>query len=144
MSIHPKMAGFIRDVQMSSPVARAFGVAVEEVAVDRVVLKMPFEPILVSVGDNVHGGAIATLIDLAGSAACATGADLDATGGATSSLTISYLNAAAGVDLLAESIVVKRSRTQTVSDVTVRDPNGRAIAKGLVTSKVFFREHSGA
>lgn len=140
MSIHPRMAAFIEDVQMGSPVARAFGIAVETARVDRVVLKMPFALSRISVGRNVHGGAIATLIDLAGSAACATGADVGAIGGVTGSLTISYLNAADGVDLFAEGIVLKRSRSQTVTDVTVRDGSGRAIAKGLVTSKIFLQK----
>lgn len=138
MTIHPKMQAFIEEVQMGSPVATALGIRVESVAVDRAVLRMPFRDGNISVGRNVHGGVIATLVDLAGSAACATGADGAAVGGVTSTLTLSYLDPASGVDLLAEGVVVKRGRTQTVTDVSVRDPSGRLVAKGLVTSKIFF------
>jgi uncharacterized protein (TIGR00369 family) len=85
----------------------------------------------------VHGGAIATLVDVAGAAASASGAAPEVGGGATSSLALSYLAPADGVDLAAEARVIQRGRSQTVSDVEVRDPSGRLVAKGLVTSRLF-------
>jgi acyl-coenzyme A thioesterase PaaI-like protein len=50
---------------------------------------------------------------------------------------LSYLAPADGVDLAAEARVIQRGRSQTVSDVEVRDPSGRLVAKGLVTSRLF-------
>lgn len=80
------------------------------------------------------------MIDLTGAAASASGlADDEAVGGATANLTIAYLAAAEGSDLTAEAVVIQRGRSQTVSDVVVRDDLGRLVAKAMVTSRIFRR-----
>jgi uncharacterized protein (TIGR00369 family) len=128
----------IEKILTGSALARYLGIAVASVEKDRVVLSLPFRPENVTVEDIVHGGAIATLIDVAGAAASASGLEEgEATGGATASMTISYLAAARGADLTAEALVIQRSRAQTVSDVYVRDGEGRLVAKGMVTSRIF-------
>ena len=54
--------------------AQRLGIALETLEPDRVVLRMAFRPDNVTVGAIVHGGAIATLVDIAGAAASASGA----------------------------------------------------------------------
>jgi len=129
---------WIDAVLARAPLARHLGIRVDVVETDRVVLGLPFSPGNVTVGSIVHGGVIATLIDIAGAAASASGiGEEGASGGATASLNIAYLAAADGVDLLAEARIIQRTRSGTVADVDVRDASGRAIAKGLVTSRIF-------
>jgi uncharacterized protein (TIGR00369 family) len=137
MSADPEPARLVTEVLMGSALAQRLGIILDTLHPDRVVLRMPFRADNVTVGSIVHGGAIATLIDVAGAAASASGAPLEVKGGATTTLTVSYLAPADGVDLTAEARVIQRGRSQTVSDVEVRDPAGRLVAKGLVTSRLF-------
>lgn len=129
---------FIDEVLAKSPFAGPLGLVVETREPDRIVLRLPFAPNLPTVANIVHGGAIATLIDVAGAAASASAADPEKfVSGATINLTVTYVAMANGVDLLAEALVIQRSGTQTVSDVFVRDPAGKLVAKGTVISRLF-------
>jgi uncharacterized protein (TIGR00369 family) len=137
LAVNERLRALVDDVLLGSSLARRLGIALESLEPERVVLAMPFRPDNVTVGSIVHGGAIATLIDIAGAAASASGAPSEVAGGATSALTVSYLAPADGVPLSAEARVIQRGRSQTVSDVEVRDDTGRLVAKALVTSRLF-------
>lgn len=129
---------WIDEVLVKSPFAKPLGLQVVAAEIDRVVLRLPFRPDLATVGSIVHGGAIATLIDIAGAAASASGiADDDTAGGATAQLTVAYLAPADGRDIEAEAVVAHRTRSQTLSDVSVRDAEGTLLAKGTVISRIF-------
>ena len=129
---------WIDEVLIKSPFAAPLGLQVVAAEMDRVLLRLPFRADLATVGSIVHGGAVATLIDVAGAAASASGiTGDDVTGGATSHLTIAYLAPADGRDIEAEAVVVHRTRGQTVSDVSVRDADGKLVAKGTVISRIF-------
>lgn len=129
---------WIDEVLAKSPVAKTLGIEVVSAEAERVVLGLPFDPANTTVGDTVHGGVIATLVDVAGASASASGiTGDDATGGATSQMSLSYLASADGCDLVAEATVVHRTRTQTLTDVLVRDDQDRLVAKGTVTSRIF-------
>jgi uncharacterized protein (TIGR00369 family) len=135
--VDPRMVRWVTDILLGSPVARAIGVELVSLDVDRVVMGLPFKPGNVTLAAIVHGGVIATLIDIAGAASSASGANADVLrGGATGNLTIHYLAPADGCDLEAEAIVVKRGKRQTVSDITVRSADA-VIAKALLTSAIF-------
>lgn len=129
---------WIDEVLVKSPFAAPLGLEVVAAETDRVLLRLPFRTDLTTVGSIVHGGAIATLVDVAGAAASASGVTGDdVTGGVTSHLTIAYLAPADGRDIEAEAVVVHRTRSQTVSDVSVRNADGRLVAKGTVISRIF-------
>ena len=131
------MALWVTDVLLGSPVARAIGVRLVVLDVDRVVMALPFKHDNVTLAAIVHGGVIATLIDIAGAASSASGADgASVRGGATGNLTIHYLAPADGCDLEVEAIVIKRGKRQTVSDITVRSCDA-ILAKALLTSAIF-------
>jgi len=133
------MARWVDDILLSSPLAKALGIVRTALDVDRVVLAMPFKPENVTLGTIVHGGAIATLVDIAGAASSASGADADdVVGGATANLTIHYLAPADGCDLEAEALVVKRSARQSVSEIRVRSPRA-LVATALITSAILVR-----
>lgn len=128
-------------ILIGSPVARALGVSLDVLKVDHVELLLPFRPDNVTHGEIVHGGVIATLIDIAGAAAAASGANADELrGGATSSLSIQYLAPVSGSALRAVAVVVRRGRRQVVSDVSVyaEAPDaGVLVAKALMSSALF-------
>lgn len=129
---------WIDQVIAGSPVSAALGVEIAEIAVDEVTLRIAFADELTTVPGVIHGGVVATLVDVAGAAASASAltADDGATGGATAHLTISYL-APAGSDLTARAKVVHRTRSGTQSQVEVRDAEDRLVATGQVSSRIF-------
>lgn len=138
MSRDPRIAAMIEKVLAKSPFAGSLGIELVAWEAERVSFRLPFRPGNVTIGNVVHGGAIAALADVAGAAGSASAVDPEkVSGGATSSLTISYLAPADGCDLIAEAVVIQRSASQTVSDVSVRDPGGRLVAKAIVTSRIF-------
>src|SRR5262249_54301563 len=120
-----------------SPLAGLLGIETVEVAPDRVQVRLPFRPEVTTVGDLVHGGAIAALVDVAATAAFWTGADLARNPrGTTIGFTVNFLAPALVCDLVAEARVVQRGRSISVGEVTVTDAGGRAVARALVTYKL--------
>lgn len=125
----------IRDFIPQSPLVRHLGIEIKALEPDHAELLLPYRPELATVGDVVHGGAIATLVDTVGTAA-AWADDAEAppsATGSTVSMTVEYVEAARGGDLLGTSDVVRRGRTLCFCDVTVTEPPGdRVVAKGMV------------
>jgi len=100
-------------------------------------VKLPFKPELSRGDELIHGGAIAALVDKAGTAAAWSYADIGPTArGATISLAVNYLRGAVSCDLTADGRVVRRGGTITVVDVEVHDADGQLVAKGPVTYKL--------
>ena len=147
----PRIQEFVEKVLINSPLGTRLGVRLQSLGPDHVEVLLPFDTGNVTVQEMVHGGAIATLIDIAGAIGSASNVDPEQRrGGATSSMTVNYLAAANGVDLVATGRVIQRSSRQTVTEVDVRaaghpaagDPgagggDGPLIAKGIVTSRLF-------
>jgi uncharacterized protein (TIGR00369 family) len=79
---------------------------------------------------EIHGGVIASLIDIAGHAAIA--AKLQH-GVPTIDLRIDYLRMAAGRELRAAAALLKLGRTVGVVDVRVTDDQGKLVAAGRGT-----------
>ncbi len=124
----------IREFIPHSPLVRHLGIELRSLAQDRAELFLPYRPELATMGDVVHGGAIATLIDTAGTAAAwADGFEPENAGGATVSMTVDYMAAARGGDLLASAFVVRRGRSICFCEVTVSGlPGERIVAKGML------------
>jgi uncharacterized protein (TIGR00369 family) len=124
----------IRDFIPSSPLVRHLGIELKTLEPDRAELLLPYRPELATMGDVVHGGAIATLIDTTAMAA-AWAHDEEApesATGSTVSMTVEYVEAARGGDLLATGTPVRRGRSICFCDVTVTEPPGeRVVAKGM-------------
>lgn len=120
-----------------SPFGRALGAETASVEPDRVVVRLPFSPRNVTVGEMVHGGAIASLVDIAATGAAWSGVeDPAAHRGTTIGLSVSYLAAALGSALSAEAVVRRRGRSVCFVDVTVRDDADREVASAQVTYKL--------
>jgi uncharacterized protein (TIGR00369 family) len=121
-----------------SPLVRRLGIRLDRLEADLAELVLPFDPGNATMGDVVHGGAIAALVDTAGMAAAwADDATPDAAAGATVSLSVDYVAAARAADLRARAEVVRRGRSLCFVEVTVRDGDGAGdvIAKGLMTHR---------
>lgn len=125
--------GFI----VGAPFARVLGVVVDRIDVDRVRLTLPYRDDVTTIGDLVHGGAIAGLVDVAATAACWASPDLDPNArGTTIGFAINYLNAGRAQDLIADAEVIQRGRAISVADVHVRSADGTLVARATVTYKL--------
>ncbi len=121
----------------TSPFPSLVGLKLDEIVEDRVVMSLPFREEVVTMGNVVHGGAIATLIDAAAScAAWATPAPPENMRGSTVALNVSYISAAASVDLQAEATVLRRGKSLVFLDVVVKESSGELVAKGTATYKL--------
>ena len=122
------MRGFLEH----SPFAVLLGLELGEVRDDHATLAMPFDERLTTAGETTHGGAIGTLVDTAATAAswAADFEQMPARWG-TASLTVNFLRAARGRELVAEAAVVKRGRSLCYCTVEVTDGEG-PVATGLV------------
>jgi uncharacterized protein (TIGR00369 family) len=126
----------VRDVIAGSPYTSRLGVRCEEVVPDRVRMRLPWSPENVTIGDLVHGGAIASLVDASATGACWATPDLaPGARGTTIGFSISFLNAARASDLVAEARVVQRGRSICVAEVDVHADGGTHVARAIVTYK---------
>lgn len=128
---------YIHGVITTGPFGSHVGLSIDEAVVDRVVVRMHGAPHVMNGLGIVHGGATATLIDTAATAAAWASPDVKTTTrGTTVALTINYLAGARPGDLIAEGRVISRGGTLTIVDVIVRDESGATTAKGQVTYKL--------
>jgi uncharacterized protein (TIGR00369 family) len=124
---------------LASPYIALHGIRVEAIdaAAGRVIATMPLRAELERGAGTgqFHGGAIATLVDVAGDMAVAL-----ALGGGvpTIDLRVDYLRPAAGDRLLATATVRKLGRTVALADVEIVDPQGRlcAVGRGCYAARV--------
>ena len=137
IAVSPEIAARIEQLLIHSPLGDRLGLTLVALAPDHVVLGLPFQPGNVTVGDMVHGGAIASLIDVAGMSAAISNAPPESQNrAATASLVVNYLGPAKGVEIRAEAQVLKRGKALVVSRITVRDLAGILVADGTVTSRL--------
>lgn len=103
------------------------GIAIEEEAEGRALLRLPFRSDLTNPsGDTLHGGVVATIVDNAAGTALRTVLDSPETATyATTEMNLSYLRPATG-DLLAEAQVRRRGGSIAViqADVETQRPSG--------------------
>lgn len=115
--------------------AQLLGIELVSSEPDQVVMKLPYTRKL-GVG-RIHGGAISSLIDVAATAAFWSTPQIGPNSrGATVGFSINFLNLAIAVDLLATATVIRRGKTLSTGQVTVRDPDANDIAIATVTYKL--------
>jgi uncharacterized protein (TIGR00369 family) len=117
-----------------APYARALGLRVEDVTPQAARVRVPYADSNSNPGRALHGGVAASTIGMAGALVAwsggSAGPNLDA---GTLDLSVSYLAAAIGEDIVADARVLRRGKEITYADVDVRTDAGKAIARGLVT-----------
>lgn len=100
-------------------------------------LKLPFADTLPTLGDVVHGGAIASLIDTAAAMAAWSGAEPpEGAQWGTVGMSLNYLAPARACDVVARASVTRRGRTLSFLAVEVTRPDGVAVASALVTYRL--------
>jgi uncharacterized protein (TIGR00369 family) len=120
-----------------SPFVAKLGIVADALEPDEVRLRLPWDPSNVTVGDMVHGGAIATLADLTVMAAAWCGVDApESLRGVTVSMALSYLAPARATDLIGVGKVLRRGRTLVNCQVDVIVADGDLVAKAIATYKV--------
>jgi uncharacterized protein (TIGR00369 family) len=133
----PQGIAVMREFLKASPLGRHLGFETVSLAPDRAELRLPFAESVVTAGDVVHGGAISALVDTAATAAAWCTDDVpESLRGTTVGLTVDFVAAARGSDLLACAQVVRRGSTLCFCEVEVLDADQRLVAKSLVTYKL--------
>jgi uncharacterized protein (TIGR00369 family) len=129
----PPAAEFVRAFVATSPFCRRAGLEVVDLSADRAELRLPFDEGNVTVADVVHGGAIATLLDVAVTAAAFCAPEpLEASGGATISLTVNYVRPGRG-DLVAVGRAVRRAGGLCFCSAEAADADDRTVATAIGT-----------
>jgi uncharacterized protein (TIGR00369 family) len=123
---------------VASPFGCVLGLAVQRLERDSAELLLPFRACIATLGDVIHGGAIAALIDVTATAAAWCSDELPCSArGTTVGFSVSFLQAARGGDLIARAQVVQRGSSICVCEVSVRtSQDSRAVARALVTYKL--------
>ncbi len=125
------------DALEKAPFSILLGLKIESAAGGAAVVRMPFNLRLLNDGGPkapVHGGAIATLADLA---ACAAVWSLDETvRSATVSMTVNYTGFATQSALLARAQVRRKGKRIASISVEIIDDSGALVADALVTYKI--------
>jgi uncharacterized protein (TIGR00369 family) len=120
----------------NSPFVGHLGMHLVALEQDRAEMVLPFDEDLATIGDVVHGGAIATLIDTAGMAAAwADGSEPGDRAGSTIGMSVDFVAAARGEDLTANATVIRRGQSLCFCEVAVTGEGGQVVAKGLVTHR---------
>ncbi len=126
-------------IAQGQPYPRHLGIELTSAETDRVVLRLPYREHLGD--DRVQGGAISSLIDVAG--VCATWAHPEVAPdsfGATVSLTINFLQLAVAADLTATASVRRRGGSICVTHILVTNDDGEEIAVATLTYKLQARQ----
>jgi uncharacterized protein (TIGR00369 family) len=131
-------AELIAEFLIHSPFVSHLGMELREIEDDRALLALPFREEVVTVGDVIHGGAISTLIDTAAMAAAWSAIEFEQPPlGTTVGLSVDFLAAGRGSDLLADARVLRRGSSLCFCEVKVRPAEGDdLVASGLVTYKL--------
>jgi len=104
---------------------------------DQVRLRLPWDPSNVTIGDMVHGGAIATLADLTVMAAAWCGVEAPPElRGVTVSMALDFIAPARRTDVIGVGRVLRRGRSLVNCEAEIVDPQDRLTAKALATYKV--------
>ncbi len=125
----------------AAPYCVRLGVVVESLEPDRARIRIPYKDENSNPGKALHGGVPASTIDVAGVLAAASEERSHDAG--TLDLSVCYLAAAIGEDIVAEARVLRRGKEIVYADVDVGTDAGKRIATGLVTYRALDRPAAG-
>ncbi len=120
-----------------SPLVTKLGIVADVLDAPEVRLRMPWDPSNTTLGDMVHGGAIATLADVTVMAAAwSTELAPESLRGVTISMSVQYLAPARSTDLIAVGRVLHRGKSLVHCEVEITSPGGDPVAKAVGTYKI--------
>jgi uncharacterized protein (TIGR00369 family) len=113
-----------------TPIHALLGLEFVERSDDVVVVKMPVRPEAFGSTGNLHGGAIATLVDVASASAAARNSTFQPGRNTlvTADLHVRYLGRPIGDHVRAEARILRAGRQLVVVECRVLDPQDRVIA----------------
>jgi uncharacterized protein (TIGR00369 family) len=121
----------------ATPYHASLGMRVDALDVDRVRLRIPYTDDNSNPGRALHGGVYASAIDAAGVLAAWSGVDdAAALERRTLDLSVCYLAAAIGEDIVADARVLRRGKELAYVAVDVGTDAGKPVATGLVTHRM--------
>ncbi|MEQ9146009.1 MAG: PaaI family thioesterase [Parvibaculaceae bacterium] len=131
------LKNMLKDGIVLSPYGRHLGMEPVLIEPDHVAVAMPFRQELTTIGDMVHGGAIASLVDVTATAAFWALEEPPANPrGTTIGFSINYLDAGRAQTLTADAKVIRRGGSICVGSVDVTDEDGKPVAHATVTYKL--------
>jgi uncharacterized protein (TIGR00369 family) len=134
-AVGQSMSERVRHIAAGQHFARHLGVKVVSIALDCVVLRLPYREFLGI--ERVNGGAIASLVDLAGTCACWSNPLVtEHARGATVGFTINYLKLAVASDLTAIGTVRRRGGSLCVAEVSVVNAADEEVAIATINYKL--------
>lgn len=132
------MEEYLRTTFYEMPLHRLLGLRFVEHEPGRLVVEMPVRQEAFNGSGNLHGGAIATLIDVAAGSCAARASGFDALTQSlvTADLHVRYLGRPKGDVVRAEAQLVRAGRMLIVVEVRVLDPDDNVIAVADFSSMV--------
>lgn len=118
----------------SPPFYEHLGLELDALADGRSALRLPYQPQFGNSRGEVHGGAVATLVDAAMSQAVRSSVDAGAAV-ATMSLTLNYLAPAHG-ELACRGTVVRGGRSVVFAEAEVTDERGKSVCRASATYRL--------
>lgn len=130
-------ADYSRWRERRSPLGDKLGMRLVEGGEGYAQFSLPFDRTNTTIADVVHGGAILSLADSAATGAIwSTVEKPEQYRGLTIDLSLSFISAARGTDLLANARVLKKGRSVCYADVEVVTVDGDLVAKAKVAYKL--------
>jgi uncharacterized protein (TIGR00369 family) len=127
----------VAKVMPKTPFLRGLGIVFERYEPDEVTLRLPFREELTNDGTYYHGGVIAAVMDTTGAAAAWSNHDFNKGARAsTVAMSIQYVGACKGVDLVCHARAVRRGKELTFTEITATDPDGNVVAHGIQTYRI--------
>ena len=123
-------------IQSAMPLCATLGIRAQRYTREEVVLSLDWAPGLCTTGGLMHGGAIMALADSAGGACAMLNLPADASGTATIESHSNFLGAVRAGTVTATASPLHAGRTTIVVETSVRDSDGRLVAKVTQTQMV--------
>jgi uncharacterized protein (TIGR00369 family) len=130
---------YAREYQKKIPFVAHLKILTEALGEGTAKLSMPVEAHLKNSLGTAHGGVIMSLLDVALCTAART-LHPESVGVVTIDLSTSFIGGATGTKLLAESRVLKDSRSMTFVEAEARNEDGSLVAKAIATVRVRLKE----
>ncbi|MGO4390368.1 PaaI family thioesterase [Variovorax sp. M-6] len=119
------------------PMVQAFGLRGEQIGHDRTRVRMPFDPMHTNSRGDVHGGALAVLLDCTLSSAVRAHAPTQF-GVVTIDITVHFVAPSSG-DVVGSASCARRGRSLCFASGEVRDTQGELLALATGTFKLVER-----
>jgi uncharacterized protein (TIGR00369 family) len=122
---------------LQTPFVAWLGLEVDRYEPDDVGTRLPFRVELSNDGSTYHGGVIGAVIDTTGALAAWSNHDFErGVRASTVSMTVQFVAAGAGGDLVCAARTVRRARELVFTEITASDESGRVLAHGLQTYRI--------